>query len=159
MMPGISNSTNVYDDDDLNDWEDDYQDLTMTVDIQQVEIADSWDKESIVSPRDFIEEEGEAHDAHPKPAQDAMNVHQVEMEQSVDTTNSEEEEEDESIDQVEDIVNETMDEEISVASSILEYFHSCETFVECDPNNILVTDIKIRQLRSRCTISISIVRW
>ena len=128
MMPGAPNATNVYEDDGCKDWEDEYQDLMMTVDIQQVESADSWDKESIVSPRDFIEEEGEA-----TLAQDAMDFHQKEEEQSVDTTNSGGEDEEsideveesideveesideveESIDEVEGILNETMDEDIA----------------------------------------------
>jgi len=39
------------------DWEDDYNDLMIAVDIERIDSKESWDKDSVVSPRDLNEEE------------------------------------------------------------------------------------------------------
>lgn len=39
------------------DWEEDYQDLMMTVDTEQIDCKESWDQESIISPRENWDEE------------------------------------------------------------------------------------------------------
>lgn len=58
MMPATGVSFNGEDImDEESDWEDDYKDLMMTVDIQQINSKESWDKESVISPRNFAETE------------------------------------------------------------------------------------------------------
>jgi hypothetical protein len=56
MMPATGTSFNGEDVlDEESDWEDDYKDLMMAVDIEQINSKESWDKESVISPRDFAE--------------------------------------------------------------------------------------------------------
>mmetsp|Transcript_4750 Transcript_4750/g.9073 ORF Transcript_4750/g.9073 Transcript_4750/m.9073 type:complete len:710 (+) Transcript_4750:134-2263(+) len=54
MMPATGTSFSGEDIlDEESDWEDDYKDLMIRVDIEQINSKESWDKESVISPREF----------------------------------------------------------------------------------------------------------
>ncbi len=58
MMPGVPHDgVDEENDGDNSDWDDDYQDLMMTVDIVQIESEDTWDKESVESPKESVQGE------------------------------------------------------------------------------------------------------
>jgi hypothetical protein len=60
MMPGVPRDTiDDEDDETKNNWDDEYQDLMMRVDIVQVESGDTWDNESVESPKESAEGEND----------------------------------------------------------------------------------------------------
>jgi len=115
MMQSNSVTDNV-DVGDESDWEDDYEDLMMQVDIAPIGSADSWDKQSVESPRgDLTQEENE-------PVQE--NIHRVAMLEDDELSEEEEvdelEEEEDVVEGAQETAEDDIDDELSSDSSASE---------------------------------------
>ena len=119
MMPG-RNFANASVDDEC-DWEDDYKDLMMTVDIERIESKDSWDKESVISPRDLNDDTAsvdEQQGSHPVVTMD---------ENSEASRYDDENEEEEELDHFENVCEFNYEEEEDRVEAYVELNHLDQT--------------------------------